>query len=119
EVFSATSGPVGRLEMQINGTAQPSRRLVESVWGEYQGICGEEPTNLQLKTYRTTEDTIRVGNPFGAYEIRGQIADKSTFQCGDETLGCVADLVKSGTYDYFNGRLNVFGKRQQYECQVT
>lgn len=118
EVFSANSGLVGHLKFTINGTVQRQLPIVPSIWGSYGGSCEGQPSSLQLHTYRTTEEAARVGNPFAAYKISGSLSDSTTFDCGAGQT-CVADVINSGSYDYFRGRLTLFGKRRSYTCNVS
>jgi hypothetical protein len=119
KVISTIAGVVGEVHLEKDGTSAPSRPLVPKVMGEYYGTCDEIETTLMLSTYRTTEDTVRVGNPFGAYKIRGSISDRSTYDCGADGTRCVTDNVLDGSYDFYTGSLNLFGKKLQYKCVVN
>jgi len=116
---SSVAGDVGTIELEQDGRALPTRDYIRSVEGKYEGFCEGEPTTLQLNTYKSSGDISRLGNPFGSFQISGQVGDFVTFGC-EVTDGrqCTTDIVYSGSYDYFNGQLNLFGKRNSYDCQI-
>ena len=118
-VRSSAAGDVGTLVLQKDGSANPTRDHVLSLAGKYNGSCDGNDSILQLSTYKTTDDTVRVGNPFGSYNVNGQLGDWETFSCPNaRRKPCTTDLINSGSYDYFQGQLTLFGRRRTYECDV-
>jgi hypothetical protein len=120
DVVSTTTGFIGQLILERNGTSSPTNPIVESLAGEYQGFCDGENVLLHLLTYRTSRESARVSNPFGAYEIRGNVGSTANQVCSAPSGSyCTTDIIKSGTYDFFKGRATLFGKILQYDCNVN
>lgn len=118
-VRSAIAGHVGTIILEKNGVANLRRDFIRSVTGQYRGQCEGDETSLQLMTYKTTKDTLRLGNPFGSYNMTGQVGDHVTFS-GDQNrqIPLTADLIYSGSYDFYQGKLTLFGRRLAYDCSV-
>lgn len=117
--ISSSTGKVGILKM---GRGNPSgvSNLIEPLNGKYQGRCGRVPSRLQLYTYRSTSDSSRLGNPFGAYEVKGQLAKADSVVCdGSGKRYCVQAKITSASYDYFNGNLVLNGSPYNYTCEVS
>lgn len=119
QLRSQTAGWIGNLDMELNGESKPQRALVEPVGGEFKGICEEgKITTLQLVSYRSTDDTHRTGDPYGAYEIKGQWGQMVENLCpNQEGLPCVTNIIHSGTYNFFQGEMTLFGKQKNLSCQ--
>ncbi len=115
----ASSGFVGRIKLSAGSDAKPSKPLIEPLGGEYRGRCGKVESALQLYTFRTTEDTTRLGNPFSAYQARGQIAKSNRDYCGSEgSKLCTHSKIKSASYDFFKAKLVLDGYPFGYNCSV-
>lgn len=112
-------GVVGKLSLTKEGTANPQLPLIEPVWGEYKGVCqgsltAKTPENkkvlttIQLVTYRSSDETVKPGNPFAAYEIRGQIGefDPLFTEPGDKSFK-TAGVVTGTSYHYFKDELSL------------
>ena len=52
----------------------------------------------------------------GEYRIRGSIG-ANTEDCKGER--CVVDVIKDGSYNFFDARVELQGKKGKYECQVS
>ncbi len=119
DLYSST-GKVGSLALSTKNSVFPKNGLVEPVNGEYKGFCGKTPSSLQLFTYRSTDDNSRLGNAFGAYEVKGQIGKYDPNLCLDkkETY-CTHSKIKSASYDYFTGGLVLNGFPFSYQCTVS
>lgn len=116
--FSSSTGKVGYLKLGRNVSVQ-TNNLIEPLNGEYQGRCGSVRSRLQLYTYRSTSDSSRLGNPFGAYEVKGQLAKADPVLCeGSAKRFCVHAKLNSASYDYFNGNLVLNGSPYNYTCDV-
>ena len=121
---SASGGQVGELSLKLNGTATPSVGLIEPLNGEYVGLCkeGDKEENkvLQIHTLRSTGDSSRVGSPFAANEIRGQIGVINDFMCGDShrTRACNRDNFNQGAYNFYKGELELIGQLTNLDCKV-
>lgn len=99
-------------------------KLIESLHGEYAGVCHGKPYLMQLATFRTTEDTTRVGNPFGHYEIRGQAAtSEQDAHIPPVTLAQQQELrvltnFSGGSYHFLMGELEIAGFPENTRCLV-
>lgn len=113
---SATAGNVGALEMTQSNTVTPTRPLVQPLWGEYRGMCDDVLTVMQVQTHRSSGDSSRMGNPFGTYDTTAQLAEVDPI-CGDTNL-CVMRVYESGSYNFFNGQLQLLGQIQSTSCTV-
>lgn len=115
---SAVAGNVGRLVLKQGNNVTISKPLVQPVWGEYRGMCGEYATILQVQTARSIEDTSRVGDPFGTYNITAQLAEADPEGCPETNSACVKNVYQSGTYNFFTGDLNLYGRANDLSCKV-
>ena len=116
---SVAAGDVGVLSMSQDLSAVPTRPLVQPLWGEYRGLCDGVNSVLQVQTQRSTTDSSRMGDPFGTYETSAQLAEVNSDGClGDSTL-CVASVYDTGSYNFFNGNLNLQGRARELSCKVT
>ncbi len=115
----ASTGRVGTIQLSKNHDILPSKPLIEPLNGEYRGKCGSDPGNLQLFTYRSTSDSSRLGNPYGAYEVKGQLGMIDKVLCVGETKRyCTFSKIQSASYDYFNGSLVLNGSPLNYTCKI-
>jgi hypothetical protein len=122
QLRSSAFGEVGELKLKLNTAAAPTLPLIEPVNGEYAGICEDNKIGkLQLHTMRSTEDTSRVGNPFGTYEIKGQFGYVDDFICsgiGPGSRACQRLAVENASYNFYSGELVVIGDLQTWTCRV-
>ncbi len=117
-VRSATSGEIGRVSLHKDAPVRHSRPLISSLWGEYRGSCGGVGTRLQIQTFRSTADTTKLGNPFGAYEVQAQYAEDRPTSCMGDASSCVKWVFHQGAYDYFRGELSLVGMAKTLTCRV-
>ena len=114
DVTSPWAGRVGELTLRPNKSADPTLPLIEPIWGEYAGSCGDYKAKLQLYTYRSTGDLAHQAQPFSSYQIRGNLP----INCIDGS--CVTFNFESGSYNYFAKReqLTLVGTRTTIKCDV-
>ncbi len=114
-------GTVGKIKLQRDegqSAVLSSLPLIEPVQGEYKGKCNNKESWLRLFTYRATEDITKTGNPFGAYEIVGHIAQYDFALCGpDPERPCVLAEYNAGSYDYFSQELKLIGRLSRLKCK--
>ncbi len=121
KVRSNWVGPVGEMRLRKDGSIKPELPLIEPLWGEYAGRCGRADQALQLYTYRSTADLSRMGHPFAAFEIRGQVGERLPKGCLFSTGGdrpCIMSHIKSGDYNFFREKLILAGTRNDLSCDV-
>ncbi|MEZ4742305.1 MAG: hypothetical protein R3B45_07650 [Bdellovibrionota bacterium] len=119
-VRSTVAGDVGELQLVKDGTASPSREIIGPLWGEYKATCDNEVKTLQLQTFRSMADTVRIGNPFGSYEIRGQVAAYSQSLCPNaQARPCVKNNIYAGSYNFYQDQLTLLGQQQRMSCTVV
>jgi len=109
---------VGELELSRDRTVTPKYPLMQPIWGEYRGVCKRRETILQLYTFRATGTISPAGNPFGDYEVRGQLGERDrgeTGTTGGQVFGW--DSVSGATYDFYNDDLRVTSYRS-FQCSV-
>lgn len=119
EMRSAMAGNVGKLVLTQGDEAVVTNPLVQPVWGEYRGRCGSHTKTLQIQTARSTEAVSNFGDPFGAYKMTGQLADSDVDDCMNLGDACVQYIYDSGSYDFFTGDLNLYGRSDDLACKVT
>lgn len=114
DVTSIWGGRVGQLKLASEKEIAPSKTLIESVWGEYAGSCGEHSAKLLLYTFRSTEDLAHQAQPFATYVIRANLP----IDCVDGQ--CVNFAFTSGSYNFFAGKeqLSLVGPRVTMKCDV-
>jgi len=118
ELFS-THGRVGEISLSKDNTIKINTPLIEPLTGEYRGTCGNEATNLQLFSYRATSESNQLGNPFGAYEVIGQLGKRDPELCVGETKRfCTHSKIKSAFYNFFKGQLVLNGHPFNYSCDI-
>ena len=119
-IRSTVAGDVGQLTLVKNGTASPSREIIGPLWGEYKGTCNNESKTLQLQTFRSMADTVRIGNPFGSYEVRGQVAAYSQALCPNAAgRPCIKNNIYAGSYNFYQDQLTLFGQQERLTCTTT
>ncbi len=121
ELRSNFSGNVGKLVLSQDTSAAPQYPLIEPISGEYEGKCLSYPSRLQLLTYRSTDDTARIGNPFATYRVRGELGQNQ----GEKFCGlfgpkgyCIAAYFEQGSYNFFKKHLVLNGPKQNLVCTV-
>ena len=115
EVTSIWAGQVGELLLsQTPEPVKPKAAMIEPIWGEYAGSCGDETATLQLYTMRTTDDLAHLAQPFGPYSIKGGLYAK----CTDGY--CLTMQFVSGAYNFFahQEQLTLVGPRYTIQCTV-
>lgn len=114
-VSKTLPGRVGKVQLERDGTAQPSAPLIEPVWGEYRGVCpksinsgreGKIVTSIHLFTFRSNEETAKPGNPFAAYNVRGKIGEFTTLGSAPGQTNMMGwGSILSSSYNYFRNQL--------------
>jgi hypothetical protein len=118
-ILHSSSGRVGPFRLSSTEPPKLKKPLVEPLGGEYTGKCGKVISSLQLMTYRSTVDTTRLGNPFGVYEVKGQIGKFDAYYCSDQPNDrCAYTKVDSVSYNYFVGDLVMSGYPFGLSCKV-
>jgi len=118
-VRSNQAGIIGELDLTLNGSAKLASPVIGILEGEYLSDCGGKKEKLQIQTYRSSEELVRLGNPFGAYQVKAQQAEQMQDMFGkDDTNFYVTNEFTSGTYNFFEGQLTLFGKLDNLFCQV-
>lgn len=115
ELYTA-AGLIGPVRLSSDQPVRPKQPLLEPLGGEYKGNCGKTPASLQLFTYPSTLDTHRIGNLFGAYEVKGQLGKVNREYCGKGF--CVYTKILSAAYDFLSGSLVLNGYPFSERCQV-
>ncbi len=120
ELRSATFGRVGTLKLRLATPAQPSLPLIEPLNGEYAGRCEGRNGRLQLHTMRSIEDSSRVGNPFGTFEVKGQFGNVRDEMCNglNSSRACERFGIERGSYNFYSGELTLVGDLQNWSCKV-
>lgn len=116
ELHSA-AGLIGPIRLSTDAPIRPTQPLLEPLGGEYKGHCGKTPASLQLFTYSSTQDTHRIGNLFGSYEVKGQLAKVDPGFCGKGL--CVYTKIQSASYDFLSGNLVLNGYPYSQRCRVV
>ncbi len=118
-ILYSTSGEIGPIILSKKNDLIPTRPLIEPINGEYNGKCGNDLGKLQLVTFRSSNDKARLGNPFGTYEVKGQLGKMDGGLCYGETKKyCTYSKIKSSTYDFISGSLILVGNPKTYTCKV-
>lgn len=119
QLRSISSGNIGVIEMSKESSVTPGRELIQPLWGEYRGVCEEGLKNLQIQTHRSTEDSSRMGNPFGSYDVTAQVGELDPRACLESSALCVARVYNFGSYNFFKGSLDLIGRSDNLSCEVT
>ncbi len=114
DVTSIWAGRVGQLILSSEKRVTPVKPLIEPVWGEYTGACGDHKTKIQIYTFRSTDDLAHQAQPFASYSIRANLP----ISCRDGL--CVNYRFTSGSYNYFakKEQLSLAGPRITIKCDV-
>jgi hypothetical protein len=111
-------GIVGTLELHREIPAKPTAPVVQPLGGEYSGTCGDKINTLELYTYRSTEDTTKVGHPFADYEVRGNLGQIDPKSAYCRTRSCIKNSFFSGTYNFFHNELVLSGLKRGVSCDI-
>ena len=118
KVRSSTGRNIGDITLRRDRSQlRPPRDLITTLGGEYLGYCQGRSSYLNLQTYRSTSDTVRIGNPFGAYKVKGQFAADVSRLCRS-SAPCVTNQITDGSYNFFNGKLTLYGSNKTEQCKV-
>lgn len=118
ELYVGT-GLIGPIVVSSAQPGSPSHPLVEPLGGEYKGTCNKTPSRLQLFTFLSTEDTHRIGNLFGAYQVKGQLGKYDPLNCEkDKNKHCVYSKIESASYNFIDGSLILNGYPFSQTCKV-
>lgn len=120
-IISSIEGEIGTLSLKKTWTSSVDVHspITPFIFNEYKGICRNKEATLQIQTMRSADDTIRVGNPFGAYSIKAQYGEDMTSNgCFGVDAPCVKYLYDYGSYNFFRGELNLFGRMNNLTCHV-
>ncbi|MBI4402802.1 MAG: hypothetical protein HY537_01495 [Deltaproteobacteria bacterium] len=115
DVKSIWTGAVGQITLYSDRTPIPAHPIVERLWGEYEGHCGDEKSKLQIYTYRTTEDAAHQAESFAAYSIKAQMPTR----CVDGL--CTVFRYTNGSYNFFlpKEQLTLVGTVNTLICSVS
>jgi len=111
-----TQGDVGQLILKRQDSVTPTLPLIQSLSGEHIGQCDGIKTKLQLLSYRSNKSINNSGNPFYAYEIRGQFLDRTMYQ--DGTYANMS-LIWAGSYNFFLDELTLSTRKGKITCHTT
>lgn len=120
KVRSGVGGNIGALSLSRTRVQMPSASaIMKELGGTYVGNVNNRRSVMNLQTYRNTSDTVRIGNPFGAYKIKGQMAAVIPTLCPtNPSQPCVTNQIENGSYNFFNGELVLFGSHRTESCAV-
>ncbi len=116
-VRSGNAEVLGEMVLTKVGQFAEDVKRLTPLAGEYQGTCEGKASFINLQTYRSTSDTVRVGNPFGAYKVKGQFAVQNEKLCGHRRP-CVTNQLQGASYNFFTGALTFFGSTRAGACLV-
>lgn len=119
--YSSTN--VGKLEVAQSAEVKPALPLIEPLNGEYAGKCEDKDRVLQIQTFRSTGDTHRTNNAFGAYQVSAQIAELHSSLCPpptkfDPAQACVTGGYTDSSYNFYSGALSLAGGPRSQSCNV-
>lgn len=87
--------------------------------GEYEGTCENgQLTRLQIYTYRSTEDTSKIGNPFASFKLYSNWAYKDRSLCFEKSEFCIMGVFDKGTYNFFENDLMLMGPKRNVACKA-
>ena len=117
ELFSTALGRIGVINLKLDGEARPSLPIIEPVAGDFRSKCEGRDSIMQLHTMRSTQDSSRIGNSFGSYEIGGQFGYFDLSYCL-KGQACQWAGIRSGAYNFFTGTLDLIGKVNSWSCKT-
>jgi hypothetical protein len=113
-------GNVGEIVLSKSGDISPQHPIIEPVAGKYEGVCGDGTHHmLNMVTFRNTEDTTKIGNPFSSYRIHGTWGSKEESLCIESAEYCTVGIFDKGTYNFFDNDLVLMGPRKTVKCQAV
>lgn len=113
-------GNVGEIILKKEAGVSLKYPIVDPVAGKYEGSCSDGTQHvLQMETFRNTDDTTKIGNPFSSYRIHGNWASKNDPLCIDSAENCTVGVFDKGTYNFFDNDLVLMGPRKTVKCQAT
>jgi hypothetical protein len=113
-------GNVGEIVLSKSGEISPKYPVIEPVAGKYEGVCADGTSHrLQMVSFRNTDDTTKIGNPFSSYRLHANWASKNDPLCIDSAEYCTVGVFDKGTYNFFDNDLVLMGPRQTVKCQMT
>lgn len=117
ELFSNALGKIGIINLKHDGVAKPSLPIIEPVAGDYRSKCKGRDSIMQLHTMRSLEDSSRIGNNFGSYDIGGQFGYFDLGFCY-QGKACQWASIRSGAYNFFTGTLDIVGSVNAWSCKT-
>ncbi len=115
---AVSAGDVGVLSMSRHASVETTQPLIQPLWGEYRGICDGVGTVLQVQTHRSNNDSSRMGDPFGTYDVTAQLAEVDPRGCLAGSSLCVSRTYDAGSYNFFRGHLELTGLSRTLACTV-
>ena len=113
-------GDVGELIVSKTDEIPLKFPLLQPLAGEYEGFCADGTKHkVQVATFRNTDDTTKIGNPFASYRIHANWGTKDDLLCFKDTEYCVVGVFDKGTYNFFDNDLVLMGPRKTVKCQAT
>lgn len=108
------------LVLRKDGNVPLKYPLIKPLWGEYEASCENSKRKIQLYTYRSTQETNRMGHPFSDYLIIGELGAENGINC-IETGYCIKNHFFSGAYNFYTENLDLFGRYESgnLRCEVT
>lgn len=100
----------------------PAPSLLSVLKGDYQGICGKTPADLELETGRGLGPDSP-GNALAGYTITGRLGFADRKDCSDGGIGiptakyCNLYPLSSGIYYLYNRRLTLTGPLSILDCE--
>ncbi len=117
ELFSNALGRIGTINLKMDGDAKPTLPIIEPVAGDFRSKCKGRDSIMQLHTMRSTEDSSRIGNNFGSYEVGGQFGYFDLNFCY-KGKACQWASIRSGAYNFFTGTLDIVGSVNSWSCKT-
>lgn len=109
-----------RVVMELDDSippAMPQAPLVSMLKGEYQGLCGKDPADLQIETARGLGASAP-GNALTGYSITGRMGYSNGPLCAPDKTNryCGLYVYNTGTYSPFKNRLTMQGALGTIDC---
>jgi len=113
-------GNVGEIVLSKTAEIPLKYPLLQPLAGEYEGFCSDGTEHkLQIVTFRNSDDTTKIGNPFASYRIHGNWGSHDNLLCFSDVEYCLLGVFDKGTYNFFDNDLVLMGPRKTVKCQVT
>ncbi|MEZ4750366.1 MAG: hypothetical protein R3B54_06990 [Bdellovibrionota bacterium] len=77
-------------------------------------------STVQLYTHRSTADTIRLGNPFGSYGVKGFLAQDKGDTCISDpgSRMCIWSRFYAASYNFYKQKVLLYGRNFNLNCDV-